>query len=336
MRSIYLVLPLAIVLSVSLAAAGEAETKAEPAKKAEPVKAPETAKKEEPAISPEPPKKPPHLPLPLHTIEGTSGVFVTDTAYFANLPEKGWLGLPSVGLIGSTMSHGRNLEVATLTTTIFKRVELGFSDMRLGLGSWPRDVQHATGIRPLNSVRMQTYSLRANVIQEGEGGIAWMPAVTIGVRYKYNDDIWRLNRELGGAVRGLGVRSNSGEDYTITATKMIVGVLPRPFIVSAGFRNTDAANLGLFGFTDRRTTVFETSAVFFLTDKLLFATEFRQKPDQLKRLPGLVGPEDNWYTAALAYIVNSHCVVAAGVGNFGNVANHREPCTPAVEVKWEF
>jgi hypothetical protein len=134
----------------------------------------------------------------------------------------------------------------------------------------------------------------------------------------------------------LGVRDDDGVEYTLTATKMIVGVLPRPFIVSAGLRNTDAANLGLFGFTGRRTTVFEASSVFFVTDRLLLACEYRQKPDQLRRIPGLVGPENDWYTAALGYIVNSHCIVAAGVGNFGNVANHREPFTPAVEIKWEF
>jgi len=336
MRSMGFVGSLAIFLAGSLAAAGEAETKPEPEKKKEPVTAPETAKKEEPGKSQEPPKKPPHLPLPLHTIEGTSGVFVTDTAYFANVPEKGWIGNPSVAAIAARMSHGRHLEVATLTTTFFKRVELGYSQMRFGLGEWPRDVEAMTGIHPLGRIRLHTLSLRGNIIQEGEWGLKWMPAVTIGARYKYNEDIWRLNRQLGGAVRMLGVRDNDGIDYTITASKMFVGVLPRPFILSAGFRNTEAANLGLFGFTGRRTTNFEASGVFFLTDKLLFACEYRQKPDQLKRIPGLVGPEDNWYTAALGYIVNSHCIVAAGVGNFGNVANHREPFTPAIEIKWEF
>jgi len=64
--------------------------------------------------------------------------------------------------------------------------------------------------------------------------------------------------------------------------------------------------------------------VFFVTDKLLFATSTAEA-DQLKRVPGLVGGEDDWYTAALGYIVSPHCIVAVGVGNFGNVANHDEP-----------
>jgi len=82
-------------------------------------------------------------------------------------------------------------------------------------------------------------------------------AVTVGVRYKYNEDIWRLNRQLGGACHALGTRDNDGMEFTVTASKTIVGVLPRPFILSATLRNTDAANLGLFGFTGHRTTVFE-------------------------------------------------------------------------------
>lgn len=334
MRSTGFAEALAIFLAGSLALAGEAGPKAGLESETA-ITAPASPQDVEPGKSAEPAAKPPRLPLPLHTIEGTSGVFVTDTAYFANVPQKGWFGHPSAALIAARMSHGRHLEVATLTTTFFKRIEVGYSHMNFGLGEWPRDCERLTGIRPLDQIRLHTLSLRGNIIQEGEWG-KWTPAVTVGARYKHNQDTNRLNRQLGGACRALGVRDNDGVEFTATASKTFVGILPKPFILSATLRNTDAANIGLFGFTGHRTTLFEASAVFFITDRLLFATEFRQKPDPLKRVPGLIGREGHWYTAAFGYILSPRCIVAAGVGNFGNVANHREPFTPAVELKWEF
>ena len=41
-------------------------------------------------------------PLPLHTVEGNSGVFITSTAYLANPPAEGdVLGLPSLSTSGA-------------------------------------------------------------------------------------------------------------------------------------------------------------------------------------------------------------------------------------------
>ena len=287
--------------------------------------------------APEPTKKPASpLPIPLHTIEGTSGVFITDTAYFANPPEgDAWLGKPSVAVSGVYLGR-KALCATTVTQNIAGRLELGYSYMHLRLGDWPSDVRRATGLHPRDSVGMHTLSARAMLVREGDWGRKWMPAVTAGVRYKHNEHIWDVDDDLLGTCGNIGIRDNDGFEGTLTASKMVTGVLPRPFILSAGLRCTDAAQIGLLGFTRDRQVVFEGNAVFFVTDRLLLAAEYRQKPDKLDRCLNLVGAEHDWWTLAAAYIVNNHMTVSGGYGHFGNILNHEENASWALQVKWEF
>jgi len=276
-------------------------------------------------------------PIPLHSIEGVSGVFITNCAYFANMPAgDAWFGKPSVALSGVHMGH-KSLYTTTVTTNFFKRVELGYSFMHLELGDWDNDVEAAVpGVSVRDNVQMHTLSARLVILRDSEGGMPWVPALTAGVHYKNNTGIWDINRNLGGVCNAAGVRDNDGFDFTLTASKLIAGVLPRPFILSAGLRSTEAAQIGLVGFTGDRDICFEGNAVFFVTDRLLLAAEYRQKPDNLGRVGRLCGPEHDWWTLAAAYVVNNNCTVAAGYGHFGNILNHEENAAWALQAKWEF
>jgi hypothetical protein len=301
--------------------------------KEKPQSPPEPSKTEEPSKPAEPAKPAPHLPLPCITVEGVGGIFITETAYLVN-PSQGdqWVGMPSVGFSFASVGD-KDFESLGATMTFFKRLELGFAHERFGMGSWPKDVMKATGLDlRQQSASMEVFNVRAMLVEEK----GWMPAVTAGVHYKYNEDIWDVNRDLMGACKALGVKHNDGVDYTLMVSKTFVGILPRPFILSAGVRNTNAVQTGLLGFTDERDTVAEANAVFFLTDKLLFAAEYRQKPDNLKRFPGLVGKEDDWWTACLAYVVNEHMTIAGGWAHFGNVMNNEENGVLGIHLKWEF
>jgi hypothetical protein len=286
------------------------------------------------AAKPEKAASPP--PLPLHTIEGTSGVFITDTAYFANLPDgDAVMGKPSFSFSGVKLGH-KNLWSVGVTTNFFRRLEVGYSFMRLGLGDWPSDVRRATGLGTRSSVGMHTLSARYMLVREGDWDLPCVPAVTAGVRYKHNEDIWDIDADLIGTCGNIGVRDNDGFEGTLTASKTFVGVLPRPFILSAGARLTDAAQIGLLGFTRHYQVVFEGNAIFFVTDRLLVAAEYRQKPDKLDRCLNLVGAEHDWWTLAAAYIVSDHMTVSGGYGHFGNILNHEENAVWALQAKWEF
>jgi len=308
MRSAHLVVCLALLLAASAAFAGEGA-----------------------AVEPKP--APP--PIPLHMIEGVSGVFITPTAYFANLPEDGGIwGKPALAFSGVKLGE-KNLLVSTITTNVFGRIEFGYSFMRLHLGDWAHDVRAATTLGTQNHVNLHTLSARYMLVREGEGA-PYVPAIAAGVSWKHNDSIMDINRDLAGTCKRLGLRDDDGFDFTLTASKMITGVLPSPLILSAGLRSTQAGQIGLLGFSSDRDIVFEGSAVYFLTSRLLLAAEYRQKPDTRKRIRGLVGDEEDWWTLATAYIVNDHCTVALGYGHFGTILNHDENTSWALQAKWEF
>jgi hypothetical protein len=160
-------------------------------------------------------------------------------------------------------------------------------------------------------------------------------------RHKRCSGVFGVNEQLAGECERLGADPDTGIEFTVTATKTIANLLPKPLIVSAGLRNGDAVHTGLLGFAGERRTTFEGSLIYFLTDKLLIATEYRQKPDLIQRCTALDGTplvkaENDWWDICLGYIVNDHITVAGGYANFGNILNNYEDNVWAVQVKYEF
>jgi hypothetical protein len=178
------------------------------------------------------------------------------------------------------------------------------------------------------------------VIEEGGLDHAWMPAVTLGSHFKWNDGHDQINRQTGGLCDMLGVDHDSGTEFTAVATKTIADWLPRPLIVSAGLRNGDAIHTGLLGFAGERRTTFEGSLIYLLSDKLLLASEYRQKPYFCDQYSAggkhLIKAENDWWDICLGYIINDHLTVAGGYADFGNILNHRENNVWAVQCKYEF
>lgn len=280
-------------------------------------------------------EKPP--PLPLHQIEGNGGIFSTLSAYLVNPPRNGeWLGRPSIGAAYVHLGYGRNLEALTVTESPWKRLELGYGYDNLDLGDLPQDIERATTVRLRNdAVTLHNFNARLNFLKEGEFDQKWVPALTFGTHYKYNDGINQINQDLGGALRGIGIRDNDGVDFTLYASKMLT-FLPRPVLLNVGGRATEAAHLGLLGFTSDYNFVFEGSAVVFVTDRLALAAEYKQKPNAYQPIAGLVGREDDWWTIDAAYVVTKNLTVAVGYGHFGQVLNHQANGVWGITTKWEF
>jgi hypothetical protein len=281
-------------------------------------------------------------PLPAHQVEGNSGIFITPVAYLANPAEPNQIfGLPSVS---GTYAHleKKDFESFVLTQNICERIELGYALERIGLGDWPDQVSAATGglFRVQNYAFMHNFNGRLMVIKEGSFEHKWVPAVTLGAHLKWEQDLHHIDDQTGGTVSALGGDHDTGVEFTAMATKMIKEVLPKPLIVSAGLRNGDAIQTGLLGFAGERRFTVEGSILYFLTDKLLIATEYRQKPSLMQTLTvdgkDLVKKEGDWWDIALAYVVNDHVTVAGGYANFGNILNTREDNVWAVQVKYEF
>ena len=276
-------------------------------------------------------------PLPLHSIEGTGGIFATHTAYLVNPPRNGDLfGLPAVEATYVNVGRGRFLTALTATENIAGRVELGFGWEHFDLGDLPEKVQQATSLTVHEqAVDLQNFNVRGLLVKDGDFKQAWVPAVTLGVHYKLNDSETGINRDLNGTLRNIGITGHEGMDYTLYTTKMIK-VLPRPVLVSAGVRASRAAELGLLGFTREYKVTGEGNIGVLATNHLIFAVEFRQKESDFKPIPTLISKEHDWFTADVAYIVTNRLTVAGGYGYFGQLLNHNANGVFGLKIKWEF
>jgi hypothetical protein len=279
-------------------------------------------------------------PLPTHNVEGNSGVFITSTAYLANPPEECKVyGLPSVSSSFAAIGE-KDFESFVVTENILGRVELGYAMERIGLGDWPADVKTATGIHVDNHVFVHNFNIRLMVIEEGGLDCTLMPAITLGSHFKWNVGHNDINRQTGGLCDMLGADRDKGTEFTAVATKTISDLLPRPLIVSAGLRNGDGIHTGLLGFAGERKTTFEGSIIYFLTDKLLLASEYRQKSNLCGQYSAggkhLIKAENDWWDICLGYIIDDHLTIAGGYADFGNVLNHRENNVWAIQLKYEF
>jgi hypothetical protein len=248
-------------------------------------------------------------------------------------------GLPSVS--GTFAAIGeKDFESFVVTENILGRIELGYALQRIGLGDWPHDVRAATGMHVQNHAFVHNFNTRLMVIQEGGLDCSWMPAVTISSHFKWNEDRSDIDSQLNGTCDLIGADHSFGTEFTAVASKTITGLLPKPLILSAGLRNGDGIHTGLLGFAGERRTTFEGSAIYFLTDNLLIASEYRQKSDLADQCSAagtdLVKAENDWWDVCLACIVNDHLTIAGGYADFGNVLNHRENCVWALQVKYEF
>ncbi|XHR28313.1 MAG: DUF3034 family protein [Chthoniobacteraceae bacterium] len=281
-------------------------------------------------------------PLPLHTIDGVGGVVITPIAYLVNPGPEGTIwGLPSAS-VTYVKANSKNVESAVLTETLFGRLELGYAPSRFGVGNLVNDVKSATNISIKDNVILHNFNARFLAIKENSFDLP-LPAITLEAQYKYNDGIDKIDKQLGGALTGIGYHSDSGVDFVATATKAFPKVFGRPLILSVGVRFSEAEQLGYLGFGDTYKATVEGNIVYLVTDHIGLAAEFRGKSGQYNEIANpkksdgfLIGKEDNWWTVGVAYIFNAHATATVGYGNFGQLLNTREDKGIAFSAKYEF
>jgi len=281
-------------------------------------------------------------PLPLHQIEGSGGIFSTLSAYIVNPPRDGEpVGRPSVGFAFVDIGHGQDLEALTITESPFKRLELGYGWDHLSLGDLPSALRSAGLVNyHQDEVQLHNFNARFQILSEGEFDQKWIPALTAGVHYKYNDGITEVRNEVtqgaGADLLGRhGLSREQGVDYTLYASKLYTQ-LPRPVLLELGGRATEAVWDGLGGFTGKYNYVFEANAVVFVTGNFALAAEYKEQPRDYQAIGNLVKAEGDWATLDAAYVVNKHFTLAAGYGLFGNVLNHQANGVWGLTTKWEF
>ena len=166
---------------------------------------------------------------PFNNLEGVGGVAFNPLAYTAGQPVDtngaAWYSKPQVGTWYVHLGDRNiNWESFGVAETIGGRLELsyGYEAIRLG-GASPVDVSK-------NNV-----GAKLLVIRENEGGLPFVPAVSVGTIWKDTD----LSRAVPGSDR-------AGFDYYAVATKLITQT-PIPLLLSGGVLSSDEQVTGVLG-----------------------------------------------------------------------------------------
>lgn len=197
-----------------------------------------------------------------------------------------------------------HLSDAGVLIGIHDRVELSFAQQRFNT----EDVGAALGLGRGFTLRQNIVGVKVkvagDVVLDQDSA---MPQIAIGVQYKSND--------RGDVLRAIGAKSDSGTDFYVSATKLLLG---QNLLLNGTLRLTKANQLGILGFGgdkhDGYQPEFEASAAYLLSRKLAIGAEYRMKPDNLG-----IAREDDWYDLFIAWAPTKHVSVTLAYAYLGNV-----------------
>jgi hypothetical protein len=136
----------------------------------------------------------------------------------------------------------------------------------------------------------------------------WVPQISAGIQFKHN--------EQGDIVKAVGAASNSGTDFYISATKLL---LAQSILLNGTLRFTKANQFGLLGFGGDKSNSykpeFESSVAYLLSKSVAVGAEYRMKPNNL----GFAREQDA-YDAFVAWAPNKHVSLTLAYVSLGDIA----------------
>jgi hypothetical protein len=142
-----------------------------------------------------------------------------------------------------------------------------------------------------------------------------LPQIAVGALYKRNGGVGGLGALGVTNVKQLGATDDSGLDYYVAATKVL---LDTSLLLNGTVRATKANQMGLLGFGGDRhdgyQAMLEVSAAYMFTRKLVGGVEYRQKPHNLG-----VDDEKAYYDVFMAWFPSKHVSVTGAYVGLGDV-----------------
>lgn len=180
------------------------------------------------------------------------------------------------------------------------RLELSLARMSLGLGALVR-------ANRFPDERLDTDVIGAKLRLGGDLIYGRAPQIALGVQ-------WRRSRD-GDLVRFASADDDQGFDVYLSASKLwIDGIASRRTLASLTVRSTDANQLGLAGFSNRRSLTVESSLAVFVHPNWLLGVEYRGKPDELD-----FAREDAWSDVFVAWLPSRHWHLALAYADLGSI-----------------
>lgn len=239
-------------------------------------------------------------------VEGAAGGGLTPWAVIGGYDTAQQVG----GNVHGTYVHTQDFALDTygFTMGVANRVEFSVARQvfdtrdagaKLGLGENFRFYQDIVGVK----VRV----LGEAVLDQD----TWVPQVAAGIQFKHN--------EQGDIVHAVGAVSNSGTDFYISATKLL---LAQSILLNGTLRFTKANQFGLLGFGGDKSNAyhaeFESSVAYLLSKSVALGAEYRMKPNNLS-----FAREQDAYDAFIAWAPNKHVSLTLAYLSLGDVATFK-------------
>ncbi|MGV7208345.1 DUF3034 family protein [Oxalobacteraceae bacterium A2-2] len=220
---------------------------------------------------------------------------------------------------GTRDSWGANAHVTRVATQDYQLgtygVAVGMAD-RLEVSLARQDFQGS--LAPLDQLRIQQDIVGLKLKVLGDAVYeqdSWVPQVAIGLMYKKNQGIGGLGALGVTNVKQLGAKDDSGYDYYVSATKVL---LEYSLLLNGTLRATRANQMGILGFggdrNDSTRLMPEASVAYLLNRKLVAGLEYRRKPHNLG-----VDEEKDYYDAFVAWFPSKNLSVTAAYAALGDI-----------------
>ena len=234
-------------------------------------------------------------------IEGSAGGGLTPWAVIGGYGTKDQIGANA--FLTNVRSQDYELRTGGALVGIYDRVELSFAQQKF-------DTRQVGGLLGLGNGYKFTQKIYGTKVKVAGDAVleqdSWLPQIAVGFQRKEND--------RGDLLRALGIKSDRGTDYYVSATKLF---LAQSVLLNGTVRFTKANQTGILGFgtatRDKYDAVFEGSVAWLLRKDLAIGAEFRQKPDHLPF------KEENWYDVFVAWAPTKNVSVTLAYANLGNI-----------------
>lgn len=246
--------------------------------------------------------------VPLNDFQGSGGLGYNPVAYLAGVYSDGdgtntLSGIVSRPQVGAwTINfHETGVSWTSLSAafSVAKRLELSYA---YGLVNGVDGFTGTRGVIKDTYINTHTIGAKANIIEENAFDTAWVPAISVGARWKYTDS--KL------AEKGLGL-DDSGLDFYAVATKLITQT-PIPVLLSAGIEYSDSFVYGIAGHNDYGAAPFGSITLIPLK-QLAVGFEYRGGADV-----GDGFENHDYYNIHAAWFVNDNLTLVAAYGWTGH------------------
>ncbi|MFQ6333840.1 DUF3034 family protein [Methylophilus sp. 3sh_L] len=187
----------------------------------------------------------------------------------------------------------------------FNRIELSASQARFGLGNTV----------PGEEIRLNTYGIKLRLVGDAVyDQDSWLPQISAGAQYKYNEDYHFV-------PKALGAKDRSGIDYYLAASKLFLGAINGyNLLLNANLHASKANQFGILGFGGDRHDSYRilpaVSAAVMLSDNWLVGAEYRDKPNNLS-----VYKEDSAHDIFMTWFPHRNVSLTGAYIDLGNIAN---------------